>query len=51
MEELAGMSSEKLNSVVDEVTRDSILDRIRRLSLMNGNNEVRTPTDGSGFLY
>lgn len=40
MEELAGMSSEKLNAVVDDVTRDSLLDKIRRISFMNGNNDV-----------
>jgi hypothetical protein len=40
MEELAEMSSEKLNAVVDDATRDSILDKIRRISFMNGNNEV-----------
>lgn len=40
MEELQGMSSEKLNAVVDEATRDSLLDKIRRISFMNGNNDV-----------
>ncbi|XP_059488873.1 uncharacterized protein LOC132204399 [Neocloeon triangulifer] len=41
IEELAGMSSEKINAVVNEATRDSsFLDRIRRLSFMNGHNDM-----------
>jgi hypothetical protein len=40
MHELAELSNEKLATVRDD-TRESILDKFRRISFMNGNNDVR----------
>ncbi|CAB3367752.1 Hypothetical predicted protein [Cloeon dipterum] len=48
IEELRGMSTDKLNAVVNEATRDStFFDRIRRISFMNGHHDVNFTYSGS----